>query len=175
MVSSNTLWCLFCNCPSHRIFSSPNYIWYSQEAELTHCTTQTLFQLSSASETFGEGNGSPLQDSCLENPVDSRAWWAAIYGVTQSRTQLKRLSMHASLGEGNGNPLQCSCLENPRDREAWCTARYGAAQSWTWLKWFSSSSERHLQELKYVPWEHTPVCFIYSFCMKDMARSLKQP
>ena len=33
-----------------------------------------------------EGNGNPLQCSCLENPRDSRAWWAAVYGVTQSRT-----------------------------------------------------------------------------------------
>ena len=39
----------------------------------------------------GEGNGNPLQCSCLENPRDGRAWWAAIYGVAQSRTQLKRL------------------------------------------------------------------------------------
>ena len=41
---------------------------------------------------IGEGNGNPLQCSCLENPRDRGAWWAAIYGVTQSRTQLKRLS-----------------------------------------------------------------------------------
>ena len=39
-----------------------------------------------------EGNGNPLQCSCLENPRDRGAWWAAIYGVTQSQTQLKRLS-----------------------------------------------------------------------------------
>ena len=39
-----------------------------------------------------EGNGNPLQCSCLESPRDSRAWWAAIYGVAQSRTQLKWLS-----------------------------------------------------------------------------------
>ena len=37
----------------------------------------------------GEGNGSPLQCSCLENPRDGGAWWAAIYGVAQSRTRLK--------------------------------------------------------------------------------------
>ena len=37
----------------------------------------------------GEGNGNPLQCSCLENPRDGEAWWAAVYGVTQSRTQLK--------------------------------------------------------------------------------------
>ena len=40
----------------------------------------------------GGGNGNPLQCSCLENPVDRRAWWAAVYGVAQSRTRLKRLS-----------------------------------------------------------------------------------
>ena len=41
---------------------------------------------------IGEGNGNPLQCSCLENPRDGEAWWAAVYGVAQSRTQLKWLS-----------------------------------------------------------------------------------
>ena len=41
---------------------------------------------------IGEGNGNPLQCSCLENPKDGRPWWAAIYGVAQSHTRLKRLS-----------------------------------------------------------------------------------
>ena len=41
---------------------------------------------------IGEGNGNPLQYSCLESPRDGGAWWAAVYGVTQSRTRLKRLS-----------------------------------------------------------------------------------
>ena len=40
----------------------------------------------------GEGNGNPLQYSCLEDPSDGGAWWAAVYGVTQSQTRLKRLS-----------------------------------------------------------------------------------
>ena len=45
---------------------------------------------------MGEGNGNPLQCSCLENPRDGGAWWAAVYGITQSRTGLKRLcSTHA--------------------------------------------------------------------------------
>ena len=44
----------------------------------------------------GEGNGNPLQCSCLENPKDGGAWWAAIYGVAQSRTRLKRLSSSSS-------------------------------------------------------------------------------
>ena len=41
---------------------------------------------------IGEGNGNPLQCSCLENPRDGGAWWAAVCGVTQSRTRLMRLS-----------------------------------------------------------------------------------
>ena len=45
---------------------------------------------------IGEGNGNPLQCSSLENPRDRGAWWAAVYGVTQSRTRLKRLSSSSS-------------------------------------------------------------------------------
>ena len=44
----------------------------------------------------GEGNGNPLQCSCLENPRDGGAWWATVYGVAQSQTQLKRLSSSSS-------------------------------------------------------------------------------
>ena len=57
--------------------------------------------LSLFTSCIGEGNGNPLQYSCLENPRDGGAWWAAIYGVAQSLTQLKRLSsssnMHACM------------------------------------------------------------------------------
>ena len=45
---------------------------------------------------IGEGNGNPLQCSCLENPRDGGAWWAAVNGITQSRTQLKWLSSSSS-------------------------------------------------------------------------------
>ena len=45
---------------------------------------------------IGEGNGNPLQCSCLENPRDGVAWWIAIYGVAQSRTRLKRLNSSSS-------------------------------------------------------------------------------
>ena len=48
------------------------------------------------STIWGEGNGTPLQCSCLENPRDGGTWWAAVYGVTQSRTRLKRLSSSSS-------------------------------------------------------------------------------
>ena len=45
---------------------------------------------------YGEGNGSPLQYSCLENSMDRGAWWAAVHEVAQSRTRLKRLSSSSS-------------------------------------------------------------------------------
>ena len=45
---------------------------------------------------IGEGNGNPLQCSCLENPRDEGAWWAVVYGVVQSQTQLKQLSSSSS-------------------------------------------------------------------------------
>ena len=51
----------------------------------------------SLAPSLGEGNGTPLRFSCLENPRDGGAWWAAIYGVTQSRTGLMRLSSGALL------------------------------------------------------------------------------
>ena len=64
-----------------------------------HILNPKLTRLSDFTFTFhfplsriGEGNGSPLQCSCLENPRDGGAWWAAVYGVAQSRTRLKRLS-----------------------------------------------------------------------------------
>ena len=92
----------------------------------------------------GEGNGTPLQYSCLENPMDGGAWWVAVHGVTRSRTWLSDFTFtfhfHVCIWEGNGNPLQCSCLENPRDRGAWWAAVYGVAQSRTRLKWLSSNS-----------------------------------
>ena len=107
---------------------------------------------------IGEGNSNPLQWSCLENPRDGGAWWAAVYGVAQSRTRLKQLSSSSSswlsgkkssstagnqglisgLGrsprEENGNLLQYSCLENPMDRGDWQATVHGVTKSWTWLR-----------------------------------------
>ena len=63
----------------------------SQESD----TTERLHFHFSLSH-IGEGNGNPLQCSCLENPGDRGAWWAAIYGVAQSQTRLKQLSSSSS-------------------------------------------------------------------------------
>ena len=59
-------------------------------------TTERLHFLFSRS-CIGEGNGNPLQYSCLENPRDGGAWRAAVYGVAQSWTRLKRLSSSSSI------------------------------------------------------------------------------
>ena len=91
---------------------------------------------------IGEGNGTPLQYSCLENPLDGGAWWPAVRGVAKSRTWLHFDFSLSCIGEGNGNPLQCSCLENPTDGGAWWAAVYGVAQSQTRLKRLSSSSSK---------------------------------
>ena len=55
--------------------------WYGEEGERRVCQHMCLL--------IGEGNGNPLQHSCLENPRDGGAWWAAVYGVAQSWTRLK--------------------------------------------------------------------------------------
>ena len=44
--------------------------------------------------SLGEGNGNPLQPSCLENPMDRRAWWATVREITKNRTRLKQLSVY---------------------------------------------------------------------------------
>ena len=58
----------------------------------------------------GEGNGNPLQCSCLENPTDGGAWWAAVSGVAQSRTRLKRLSSSSSSTENTGPGVSANIL-----------------------------------------------------------------
>ena len=58
--------------------------WDRKESDTTE---QLHFHFSLS--CIGEGNGNPLQCSCLENPRDGGAWWAAVYGVAKSRTRLK--------------------------------------------------------------------------------------
>ena len=60
------------------------------------CNAGDLGLIPGSARSPGEGNGNPLQYSCLENPREGGAWWAADYGVTQSWTRLKRLSSSSS-------------------------------------------------------------------------------
>ena len=90
-------------------------------------------------------NGTPLQYSCLENLMNRGALWAAVHGVTKSRTRLSHFTFtfhfHALEKE---MATQCSCLENPRDRGAWWAAVYGVARGRTRVKRLSSSSSSAL-------------------------------
>ena len=108
---------------------------------------------------IGEGNGNPLQCSCLENPRDGGAWWAAIYGVSQSRTRLKRLSsssssIHWKDWSWNSNILVTWCEKLTHWKRPWCWERLKAGGEgddrgwdgwmasltwWTWV-WASSGS-----------------------------------
>ena len=80
--------------------------WGREESDMTE-QLHFHFLLS----CIGEGNGNPLQCSCLENPRDGGAWWAAVYGVPQSRTRLKWLSSssrpggHLSMARGTHCPM----------------------------------------------------------------------
>ena len=84
------------NMPHHRmtlLFSAfQTYHWFTVGESDTTERLHFHFSLS----CIGEGNGNPLQCYCLENPRDGGAWWAAVFGVAQSRTRLKRLSSSSS-------------------------------------------------------------------------------
>ena len=119
----------------------------------SHTTEQLHFHFSLT--CIGEGNGTPLQYSCLENPMDGGAWWATVHRVAESRTRLSNFSftfhsergglvgqesayqagdlgsipgLGRSPGDANGKPLQYPCLENPTDRGACWATVYGAAE-----------------------------------------------
>ena len=70
---------------------------------------------------LGEGNGNPLQCSCLENPRDGEVWWAAVYGVEKSRTRLKQLSSSSSMilkpGWDDSNQFQDNGFSGEEGRE----------------------------------------------------------
>ena len=113
--------------------------WGRKESDMTE-RLHFHFSLS----CIGEGNGNPLQCSCLENPRDGGAWWAAVYGVTQSRTRLKRLSSSSSIHKAHvyfefktvfmrlGIPL---LLERSIDRQTmviltWVFGKYFLRNEW---------------------------------------------
>ena len=84
--------------------------WGREESD----TTERLHFHSSFS-CIGEGNGNPLQCSCLENPRDGGACWAAVYGVTQSQTRLQQLSSSSIKYITNENLLYSS------GNSTWCS------------------------------------------------------
>ena len=96
--------------------------------EIKRCLLLERKVMTNLDSIFGEGNGTPRQYSCLENPMDGGAWWAAVHEVGKT----ERLYLHFSLsciGEGNGSPLQCPCLESPRGGGAGGGRLWGRAGS----------------------------------------------
>ena len=89
--------------------------------------------------SFGEGNGSPLQYSYLENPRDGGAWWAAVYGVAQSRTQLRRLNSSSS-SSFHSRRRQChpTPVLLPGKSHGWRSL----VCSSPWGRWGSGTTER---------------------------------
>ena len=99
---------------------------------------------------IGEGNGNPLQCSYLENPRDGGAWWAAVYGVAQSRTRLRRLSssgsslpLGLSLGLGYWKAflhmklVSAALVHNPHYNHSWELKRVGLLSLEERVSWFS--------------------------------------
>ena len=92
--------------------------WSHEELDMTE---RVHFHFSFS--CIGEGNGNPLQCSCLENPRDGGAWWAAVYGVAHSRTWLKRLSSSKLVVEKGSwqlpvlHQFQLNSMERGRENE----------------------------------------------------------
>ena len=98
---------------------------------------------STCNSRCGEGNGTPLQYSCLENPMDGETWSAAVHGIAKSRTRLSDFTFtfhfHA-LEKEMATHSSVLAWGNPRDGGGWWVAVYAVVQSRTRLKWLSSSS-----------------------------------
>ena len=126
---------------------SPKYIHTLQTSVLALILFNILFFklifIGGIVALYGEGNGNPLQYSCLENPMEGGAWWAAVHGVAKSRTRLSdfafTLHFHA-LEKEMATHSSVLAWRIPRDGGAWWAAVYGVAQSRTRLARLSSSS-----------------------------------
>ena len=64
------------------------------EVKASACNAGALGLIPGSGRSPGEGNGNPLQYSCLENPMDRRAWWATVHGVVKSRTRLSNFTIY---------------------------------------------------------------------------------
>ena len=103
---------------------------------------------------IGEGNGNPLQCSCLENPRDGGAWWAAVYGVTQSQTRLKRLSSSSSSSRGINEYLRFY-LRKKKNRLYLESRTPSWARLWT-LSYKPSIYGSDIPTRKPGPWKEKP-------------------
>ena len=116
---------------------------------------------------IGEGNGNPLQCSCLENPRDGGAWWAAVYGVAQSWTWLKRLSSSSSMDLYNPIHLKkvghAIFWREHMERKFWLTHNRLSVKSWltsnSVLLFQLGNQGRHL--LQWNPFRISGISMVY--------------
>ena len=104
-----------------------------------------------------EGNGKPLQHSCLENPMDGGAWQAAIHGVATTRMRLSDFTFtfyFHTMEKAMATHSSVLAWRIPGGR-AWWAAVYGVAQSWTRLERLSSSSSSNCLQLNRLGGYHT--------------------
>ena len=118
--------------------------WGHEELDMTR-RLHFHFSLS----CIGEGNGNPLQCSCLENPRDWRSWWAAAYGVAQSRTWLKRLSTSSSMSIELVMPPNHLILCCPLRLLLSLKAASGCFACFASIRVFSNESVLHIRWPKY--------------------------
>ena len=85
------------------------------EVKASACDTGGLGSIPELGRSLGEGNGNPLQCSCLENPIDGGAWWATVHGVTKGRTRPSDFTF-TFIGE-KSSPLVIYCQELSRDQD----------------------------------------------------------
>ena len=100
-----------------------------------------------------EGNGTPLQYSCLDNPMDGGAWWAAVHGVANSWTQLSDFTFtfhFYALEKEMATHSSVLAWRIPGTGEPWWAAVYGVAQTRTRLKQISSSSSSSSSSMIYI-------------------------
>ena len=95
---------------------------------------------------IGEGNGNPLQCSCLENPRDGGAWWTVVYGVAQSWTRLKRLSSSSS---------RVAIIKNPKNYRCWWKCWEIGTFIYCWWK----------HKMVQLPWK--PVWWLLKKCQQN--------
>ena len=102
--------------------------WGREESDMTE-RLHFHFSLS----CIGEGNGNPLQCSCLENPRDRGSWWAAVYGVAQGWTRLKRLSSSSSSRASTAPFMVCSIrFDHSYEKSPGEAARYPSLYPQSW-------------------------------------------
>ena len=136
--------------------------WMEEPGGVQHGEAKSWIQLSNffqfSLSCIGEGNGKPLQCSCLENPRDGGAWWAAAYGVAQSQTRLKQLSSSSSCSHEGDISMPVLSVE------AWLHSA-GWRESWLYVGCHipSSGRVRHHLDFTSFHWISQPACLWWTF------------